>query len=199
VAEAWRGAIRLPALVAGPYGTARLVLPMLVVRGGQSLGAVPELAGAFEGWLLNTRNGAITRITNFPFTQFASVGNKTYAVGPGGLYLLGGEKDNGADINWKFETGLDDLGKPGTKHIPYLYLDGIIDGVIQITLIDDRGREFAYEYNTKTRGAVHLPHRRKLGNGIRTRSMAFRISSDMGAYIELDALEPQITVTQRSI
>jgi hypothetical protein len=199
VAEAWRGAILLPALVAGPYGTARFVLPMLRVHGEQLMTGIPALAGAFEGWLLNTRTGAITRVTNLPFTQFATVGNKTYAVGPGGLYLLGGDTDNGVGINWQFETGLDDLGRPGTKHIPYLYLDGIIDGVVQITLIDDRGREFGYEYNTKQRGAIHLPHRRKLGNGIRTRSMAFRISSDTGAYIELDSLEPQITVTQRSI
>lgn len=193
------GAAILPALIAGPYGSAHITLPMLQGLGAQFFAGVPELAGDFEGWLLNVRNGGLTRITNFPFTQFATVGNKTYAIGPNGLYLLGGEEDNGEPIKWQFETGLDDLGKPGTKHIPYLYLDGIIDGVIQIVLIDDRNREFGYQYNTKQRGAVHLPHRRKLGNGIRTRSMAFRISSDTGAYIELDSLEPQISVTQRSI
>jgi len=188
------GAVVLPALVAGPYGSGRVSLPMLQVLGIQLVSTTD-----FEGWAVNTRNEGITRITNFPFTQFATVGNKTYAIGAGGLYLLGGDNDNGTPIVWQFETGLSDVGRPGIKHIPYLYLDGIIDGEIEIVLIDDRSREFAYHYNTKQRGAVHLKHRRKLGNGIRTTNMAFRIKSDTGAYIELDALEPEITVTQRSI
>jgi hypothetical protein len=85
------------------------------------------------------------------------------------------------------------------KHIPYLYIDGIIDGEVQITLIDDRNREFMYEYDTQQRGAVHQPHRRKLGNGIRTRNVAFRLGSDSGAYAEIDSLEPEATVTQRSL
>jgi hypothetical protein len=195
------GSIFLPMLVAGPYGSSRVSLPSLQAVGSQIIlpATGPDYADwGFEGWVVNTRNETITRFTNFPFTQFATVGNKTYAIGADGLYLLGGETDNGAPIVWQFETGLSDLGRPGLKHIPYLYLDGIIDGSVEIVLLDDRNREFAYHY-TAQRGGVHLKHRRKLGNGIRTTNMAFRIKSDTGAYIELDALEPEITVTQRSI
>jgi hypothetical protein len=188
------GAVLLPALVSGPYGSARVSLPHLFAAGAFLL---PE---TFEAWVMNVRNKGVTRWTNFPFVQFTSVGKSTYAVGnDGNLYLLGGDLDVAAPIAWEFETGLEDLGSPGLKHIPYLYLDGIIDGEIEIVVLDDRGREFAYEYDTKQRGAVHQPHRRKLGNGIRTRNVAFRLRSTLGAYIELDSLEPEATVTQRSI
>jgi len=188
------GNLVLLPVIAGPYGIGRLTLPYLIVSGGQALTTTD-----FEGWLMNVRNKGVTRFTAFPFTQFATVNNKTYAIGSGGLYLLGGNTDNGNPIVWQFETGLSDFGRPGLKHLPYLYLDGIIDGEVEIVLIDDRRREFAYHYDTKQRGAVHLKHRRKLGNGIRTTNAAFRIKSDTGAYIELDALEPEVTITQRSI
>jgi len=190
----WRVAVLTPMIVAGPYGIARLSTPMQRVSG------TFVLPTTFEGWVLNVRNNGATRWTNFPFVQFARAGNDTYAVGnDGNLYLFGGDTDNLVPISWSFETGLSDLDSPGVKHIPYLYLDGIIDGEIQIVLLDDRGREFAYEYDTQARGAVHMTHRRKLGNGIRTRNVGFRILSTTGAYIELDSLEPEATVTQRSI
>lgn len=187
------GAITLPMPVAGPYIVGRTVLPMLWATGTFTVDSV------YEAWVLNTRNNGVTRWTNVPFTQIVQHGNQTLMVGGGNLYLLGGDLDVAAPIEWSFETGLDDMGKPGLKHVPYLYLDGIIDGEVQITVLDDRGREFAYEYDTAARGAVHQPHRRKLGNGIRTRNVGFRISSTTGAYIELDALEPEATITQRSM
>lgn len=188
-----RGAITLPVLVSGPYIVGRNALPMLLVTGAFALPTT------YEAWVLNVRNNGVTRWANVPFTQILQHGDQTLMVGDGKLYLLGGDLDVAAPISWSFETGLDDMGKPGLKHVPYLYLDGIIDGEVQITVLDDRGREFAYEYDTKQRGAVHQPHRRKLGNGIRTRNVGFRISSTTGAYIELDALEPEATITQRSM
>lgn len=187
------GAITLPMLRSGPYMAGRVSLPMLLATGKFTIEAV------YEAWVLNVRNGGVTRWTNVPFTQIVQHGNQTLMVGGGNLYLLGGNLDVAAPIEWSFETGLDDMGKPGLKHIPYLYLDGIIDGEVQITILDDRGREFAYEYDTGARGAVHQPHRRKLGNGIRTRNVGVRVNSTTGAYIELDALEPEATITQRSM
>jgi hypothetical protein len=192
-----RAALIVPMIVAGPYGQARLIVPMQRLAGAFAL---PATVADFEAWVMNVRNSGVTRFTNYPFVQFTRVDEDTYALGnDGNLYLLGGDLDNTAPIQWQFETGLDDLGSPGLKHIPYLYMDGIIDGEIEITLIDDKSREFVYYYDTKSRGAVHQPHRRKLGNGVRTRSAAFRIASPTGAYIELDSLEPEGTVTQRSM
>jgi hypothetical protein len=188
------GAGELPMLVPGPYAAQRAALPAL---SGASLVLLDN--AAFEAWVMNVRNKGVTRYTNFPFTQLVRWGKRTFAVGNGDLYELGGDLDDADPIQWSFETGLNDLGSPGVKHVPYLYIDGIIDGEVQITLIDDRNREFMYEYDTQQRGAVHQPHRRKLGNGIRTRNVAFRLGSDSGAYAEIDSLEPEATVTQRSI
>ena len=193
----WRAALRVPLLIPGPYGRSALVVPMQAVTGNFAL---PGLPGEFEAWVMNVRNGGVTRWTNFPFTGFTRLGNKTFAVGQdGNLYLLGGDTDAGEPIQWEFETGIDDLGNPAKKHMPYLYLGGIIDGVVEIAVIDDLNRVFAYEYDTKDRGAVHLTHRRKIGNGIRTVNVGYRLRSTKGAYIELDWLGPEITNTERNV
>lgn len=192
------GAVVVPMIVAGPYGSVFLSVPVMQVAG--QVGSTFTASADFEGWAMNVRNGGVTRWTNYPFTQFARAGKETYAVGAdGNLYLLGGDLDVTAPIAWEFETGLENLDSPGLKHIPYLYMDGIIDGNIEIVLLDDRGREFAYEYDTKDRGAVHQQHRRKLGNGIRTVNVGFRFRSTSGAYIELDSFSPEATVTQRNL
>lgn len=190
-------ALVVPIIQPGPYGIGRLVVPMPVVSG---VGALPATAADFEAWVMNLRNGGVTHFTSYPFVQFTRQGNKTYAVGQdGNLYVLGGDTDNGAPIAWAFQTGLDELGTPAKKHVPYLYMQGLIDGVVEIQVTDDRNRVFAYEYDTKDRGAVHLTHRRKLGNGIRTVNLGFGMRSTKGAYIELDWLGPEITNTQRNI
>lgn len=182
-------------LIPGPYSKATLTtsMPALYATGRLT-------TPSFDGYDVNIRNGAVTHITNWPFKQLARCGPTVYAIGnDGNLYTLGGDLDNGQPIPWSFATGADDLGSPATKYIPYIYIDGIIEGQIQIALTDDRQRVFAYEYDTGNRPALHMPHKRKLGNGIRTRNVAFTISSTSGAYVEIDSLEPEGTNTQRSV
>jgi hypothetical protein len=190
------GAILLPALVAGPYGSAYLSLPSLFAGGYGGVLVVP--GEGFEGWIINLRNNGVSRITAWPFTQLVRWGNRTMAIGAGGVYEIGGDTDAGAPISWAFETGLNDLAAPGMKRVPYLYVDGIIEGRVLITAITDDNSRYVYEYEN-LEGARHQPHRRELGKGIRTRNIAFGMSSTRGAYVEIDALEPEATVTQRSI
>lgn len=193
--EVFRAALVLPALGPGSHFRFAGTLPRLAITAYAGVAAV---ADETVGWMLNIRTGGVTKIMGWPFTQFARAAGTTYAVGPDGLYAIGGDTFAGAPIAWVFETGISDMGSPGVKHFPYLYLDGIIEGEIEITIIDDRLREFMYRYVANL-GALHIPHRRKLGNGIRGRNFAIRAASPKGAYIELDSLEPEVNVTQRSI
>ena len=190
------GALVLPALIGGPYTNAFLTLPALRMSAQAS---VLVEAAAFEGWAINIRNNAVTRVTNWPFTRIVQWGDKLMGVAADGLYLIGGVLDAGVPIAWEWRTGLGDLDQPGTKRIPMLYVDGVIDGEIFVVTKDDKGdvRKYRYEAN---RGRVHMPHRRELGKGVRTRNIALGMSNGPnGAYIEIDGMEPEATVTQRSV
>lgn len=195
------GHATLPALRAGPSGYGAVILPML--RGvGYDAGAVAGNGvgvGQFEGWAMNVRTGFIGRIANWPFRQIVKWGDKLLGVGADGLYLIGGTKDVGATMQWEWRTGLDDMNQSGIKRVPYVYLDAVIDGEIEITTVDDRGDVRAYHYEAD-RGRINLPHRRQLGMGVRTRNIAFGARNGTnGAYMELYGIEPEATITQRSI
>ena len=192
-------AIMLPALTAGPYGAGALTLPLISVLGFDAGSIAGVGSGAFEGWALNLRSGGVTRITNWPFVQIVKWGDKTLGVAADGLYLIGGDDDAGQPIAWEWRSGLDDLGSPGMKRVPVLYVDGVIDGEVFIITKDDRGDIRRYRYEAE-RGRIHMPHRRELGKGVRTRNIALGMANGpRGAYMEIDGLEPEATVTQRSI
>jgi len=191
----------LPALRGGPAGFAFMTLPSLM-GAGYDAGSVAGSGigvGAFEGWAYNLRTGFVGRITNWPFRQIVKWGDKLLGVGADGLYLIGGTEDVGQTMQWEWRTGLDDLGQPGIKRIPYLYLDAVIDGEVEITTVDDQGNMRAYHYEAD-RGRINMPHRRELGKGVRTRNIAIGARNGTnGAYMETYSLEPEATVTQRSI
>lgn len=171
-------------------------LPGLVARG-----ILLDPTSVFEGWATNLRTGGTTRLANLPFLQMLQVpgGPLLGIANDGNVYELTGDKDIGQPIMWEFETGLSDLGQAGMKRVPYVYVDGIVQGSIDITVLtDDPAKTYVYEYVAVDR-AQHKPHKRKLGNAIRTRSVAFRLSSVTGTYVEIDSIEPEIDVTQRSV
>jgi hypothetical protein len=91
------------------------------------------------------------------------------------------------------------MGESDMKRIPYVYIDGIIQGSIDIAVLtDDPAKTYVYEYVAVAR-AQHKPHKRKLGNAIYTRSVAFRLNSVTGTYVEIDRIEPEIMVTPRRV
>lgn len=191
--------------------TGNLVLaPLYSSSGSRGVATLPGLlargilldpTSVFEGWATNLRTGGTTRLANLPFLQMLQVpgGPLLGIANDGNVYELTGDKDIDQPIAWEFETGLSDLGQSGMKRVPYVYVDGIVQGSIDIAVLtDDPAKTYVYEYVAVDR-AQHKPHKRKLGNAIRTRSVAFRLSSVTGTYVEIDSIEPEIDVTQRSV
>lgn len=194
------GAITLPGMAAAVQLRSSAMLPALLISTSWVVGQVL----GFEGWAYNVRAKGMTRLTNMPFVQILQTrdGATPLAIGAdGNLYELIGDNDNGAAISWQFKTGLSDFGRAGMKRMPYVYIDGIIQGVVNITVdTDDPDKSYTYEYSTpESELAQHKPHKRKIGNGIRTRNVAIGMSSTSGAYVEIDSIEPEIAVTQRSV
>lgn len=195
------GAITLPALTVGVSGVAGITLPLLQVHGYEagtiSSGGIG--VGAFEAWAMNVRTKAVSHITNWPFRKIVRWGNLNLGVADDGLYQIGGEDDNGQPIQWEWRTGMSDLERPGIKRFPVVYLDAVIVGDIFVTTTDDKMDVRSYRYEAR-RGRVLMPHRQQLGMGVRTRNMAFGAKNGPnGAFMELNGLEPEATVTERNV
>lgn len=190
------GAVVLPALVGGGSFRGTAVLSGLTAQG-----VLTDTAGVFEGWIYNVRSGSVTRLTNLPFTQLLQVpGGPLLGISTNGnVYSLDGETDAGVRIPWLLETGLHDFGQAGMKRIPYLYMDALIEGKIQIAILTDKtSKTYSYNYEAVA-DAGHHPHKKRIGNAIYTRSVGVRLSSTDGVYVEVDNLEPELDITQRSV
>ena len=61
------------------------------------------------GLALTLENYGLSQVRNFGFNSLFRVGDKNFGVNETGIYELGGETDDGADINGYFDTRILDF------------------------------------------------------------------------------------------
>lgn len=68
--------------------------------------------------VLNTDTMALSEYTNYDFVSFANFNGITLALHRNGnIYQLGGDTDNGSEIDAVVETGMDDMGIGKSKRL----------------------------------------------------------------------------------
>jgi hypothetical protein len=142
-------------------------------------------SGTTTTWAVNTRTNAITEYLNYDFRSFASMGNRYIAAGPGGLYELDGDTDDGAVIISRLMSGylqLNDKKLFGLKGA-YVAIRG--GGRFYLKLIAGDGREYIYELRAQPN---LMTTKVKIGKGIRTTYMAFELVTE-GQDFDLDSIE----------
>jgi hypothetical protein len=193
--EVARGAIVLPALVAGDNGRGVIILPHMLAGGY----ATNNIAASTQAWVYNVKHGAVTQFTNFPFRVFVRWRNRYYGVGlQGGLYLLGDGTDAGDPIAWNFETGLDDMDNPAQKGVMGVYIDGLIAKGAELTLVTDTRARYTYELRTPVNSEDYRPYRVSTGRGIRTRSVGIAMSSTIGGDVTINQIAPEFVISKRN-
>lgn len=195
--ETMSGAIILPHLVIGQQvRNLPIVLPALLVHGSMTNVGVATA----QAWVMNVKNKAVTKFTNFPFRTFVRWNNKYYGVGmEGGLYLLEGDTDAGAAIPWSWETGLDDMGSNAQKGVSGIYIEGTIEPGATITLIDDKKQRYVYPLHAVSAVADRRTYRVVTGKGIRTRNIGVGMASALGGFMEVNQVAPKLVVSKRNI
>ena len=84
-------------------------------------------------WLMNTETTAASWYDNFDFESIAQPPGKVLAVGPDGLYELGGSTDSGEQIDAEVVSGFADFGAAQTKRVDNLYFGYTSEGRISVT------------------------------------------------------------------
>ena len=84
-------------------------------------------------WLMNTETTAASWYDNFDFESIAQPPGKVLAVGPDGLYELGGSTDSGEQIDAEVVSGFADFGAAQTKRVDSLYFGYTSEGRISVT------------------------------------------------------------------
>lgn len=95
--------------------------------------------------IMNLQNRASSQYSNFDFNSFCKIGDTILAASDDGLFTLGGDTDNGGQIDAQFALATSDFGIENLKRIRSAYVGGRMDGNLKLTLEDDEGNARTYD------------------------------------------------------
>ena len=140
----------------------------------------------------------VSRYTDFGFNSFVQIGGRYYAASDEGIFELGGENDDGVDIDGYVLTGRKQQGGDRRTRTPILYLTGRSTGVLHCAVIDESGRE--YDYTTeRALGDIPSRERVKFGRGLKMTYWRYRIGNERGEDFELADAGTLVDVQQRRV
>ncbi|MBA3015328.1 MAG: hypothetical protein KKD63_11040 [Proteobacteria bacterium] len=142
---------------------------------------------------LVTRN-ATTQFVGYDFNSMVNFNGTQIVANDSGLFVLGGNSDEGVDIDAYFQPVLSDFGDAHPKRLRFIYLGFEADGQITVTTSDGLPEEAA-ESETKTitprfvgQQRVRIPVTRALHG----RYWSFRIANKNGADFSVDSIMARI-------
>jgi hypothetical protein len=133
----------------------------------------------YTGWVLNTKNNAVSEYQGLRFNSTARIGNRYFGATDTGIYEMTGTKDAGADIATYIQTGLMDFGSSLEKSVPYAYLGCDAEGRVALGVsVSEKAsvRQYWYEVTSDNEAVNNL--KIPIGKGLKGRYWKFEIASD---------------------
>lgn len=193
---------KLSAAGYGPQvGMMALALPMLQLHAAGTTSTVTPTqpnGSAVPAIVMNTETGALSHYLNFPFNSFAVFNGAYLASGPGGLFVLGGNTDNGVLINAAARVGITDFGTSFLKRIDRSYVGYRADGNLILRVYTDEINIRDYLLTATGNAGLHGNHVR-IGRGLAARYWQFELSNQNGANFQLNMFEVKPTRLRRRI
>lgn len=152
-----------------------------------SIEAIAELLRIAQlGVALNATNFAVTEYTDFGFNSFAVLDGKYYGANENGIYLLGGNTQDGKPIQSEIKSGSIDMGIK-MKQIPrQAWITGRNAGSLIFTVEDEEG--IVHEYDIKDIATDLHEMRVKFGRGIKGRFFKFGLKNKAGMDFDIDSI-----------
>lgn len=104
----------------GGRPTSAVIFPSVtafVATGGYILCNSEDAETVFEAWVLNGQSFEPSIFSAFNFNSFAQLGSQTFAAGENGIYLLGGDNDNGDVYHTGARVGPVNFGADREKRV----------------------------------------------------------------------------------
>lgn len=190
----------MPMLVAGPWGHIRAVMPM--ARVDMVLNTVVVIT--YEAYAINLKPGnkagvhEVTRYTGMPFTGIVRWRGDYYGWGPGGLYLIGGDTDDGAAISWAWNTGITNFGSRQMKAVRETFIHGRLGPSATAKVSIGEAADVSYAAVIE-RGRNAQAHRIKYGRGLKAEYWSFGLSDATGSAMEVDSMQHEPKPLSRKI
>lgn len=133
--------------------------------------------------------GGVSRYVGFGFNSYAKIGDSYYATSADGLFKLGGDKDEGADIISLVALPVSDYGSPMVKRVLALALTVETEAAnLSVNASVDEGQK--YTYQAVVGGRDKSIQRADTGKGLRGVFWAFDIFNPSGDAFRLMQAKP---------
>ncbi len=152
----------------------------------------------YSGWVMNTKNFAVTEYQNFPFNSFCKIGSAYLGASSAGLYVLEGADDAGTNIDATFSLGITDFGSDKLKELDSIYLGFKLNGDMLLKTISEDGVERVYTVTGDTT-KLHTKRVHPLAKGLRAMYWQLEMSNVDGVDFELDTVEFMPVVLSRRV
>lgn len=189
----------LPMLERVNAGLADIALPMFVVQAS----GIAVVTVTHEGYAINLMPGEgmpnqVTRYTAWPFNQIVRWGEDYYGVADDGIYLLGGNDDDGDPIAWRMRTGITNFGSRQKKQVRETFLHGRLGPSVTAKVSVGEAADQTYAALIERNNAA-LAHRIKYGRGLQAQFWSFELTDATGSQFELHGLQHQPAETTRKV
>lgn len=186
--------ILLPVGVPGSWSSGYAVLERVTATGTSH----EALIQVFLTKTMNTRMTSVTEYQNFNFNSYAFFNGNYYGAGPGGLYLLDGNDDDGVNIDWSFKTGQMDDKTVELKRLPEIVMGLRANGPVRVRVWKDDNTYFDYTLPATNTNTIHQ-QRVQPGKGMRSRYYMVELLGLSNAAIEIDSMQVNMSKTTRRI
>jgi len=131
-------------------------------------------------------DSATSQYTNFDFNSFVNFNGVQLGAKADGIFELGGDDDNGTNIDAYFEPFLTDLGTIHQKRMRYLYLEMKTDGDIIVTISSDGGT--AQEFTVSGKDLLPQKHRIPIPRTLRGTYWLYQVKNVNGADFSINSM-----------
>lgn len=152
----------------------------------------------YSGWVMNTKNFAVSEYQDYPFNSFCYAHGKYLGANENGIYELTGGTDAGEDIQATLRLGVTDFNLPNRKIIDSVYLGFRADGTMLLKTIADDHTELLYEVD-KTEGRLHRRRIHPMAKGLKAVYWQFELANVNGSDFELSEVEFFPVIMKRTV
>jgi len=143
--------------------------------------------------VMDLEGKALSQYVDFDFNSMCEFNGMYLGAGENGISVLGGDDDNGADIDAFIETPMTDLGDSNQKRLRMAYVgyestDELELAVAMDEVLNDRSWR-TYTLKPNKRGLSQEGGRRSIGRDGRGRYFTVRIKNVEGCDFTLNTLE----------
>lgn len=154
-----------------------IVLAGIVIQAGDT---------TYNGWVINPQLGASVMLEGFGFNSFTQFQGQYYGARKDGLYVLGGDTDDGAPILSYVSLPKANFGSAKMKRVPFAYLGAAANGTMVLRVVVNG---VPYHYSVRNPTTDMAEQRVAIGQGLKSNYWNFELLNPDGADFSLDTIK----------